>query len=97
MILKNGQMMTTVMEVNKAIDSYLSSLEAQTEDLSARKDRQGEGKIRITGFGIFDRQGRKINTLISGQYAEFRVYYSCINNPKAANVSAGISISSINM
>lgn len=92
--LKNGQMMTSVMEVNKAIDSYLSSLEAQTEDLSARKDRQGEGKIRIIGFGIFDRQGKKLNTLISGQYAEFRIYYSCINNPKPANVSAGISISS---
>lgn len=93
--LKNGQMMTSVMEVNKAINSYLSSLEDQTEDLSVRKDRKGEGKIRITGFGIFDRQGNKLNTLISGQYAEFRIYYSCINNPKPTNVSAGISISSI--
>jgi lipopolysaccharide transport system ATP-binding protein len=93
--LKNGQMMTSLIEVNKAIDFYLSSLETQTEDLSSRKDRQGEGKIRITEFGIFDRQGNKLNTLISGQYTEFRIYYECVSTLHPRNISVAIGVSSI--
>jgi len=95
MILNGGRVvMPPVADINKVIDLYLSDMESQTEDLSTRRDRKGEGKIRITGFGIFDRQGKKQSSLISGQYADFRIYYECVNNNQSKNISVGIGISS---
>ncbi|MFX0198075.1 MAG: Wzt carbohydrate-binding domain-containing protein, partial [Candidatus Hodarchaeota archaeon] len=84
----NGQ---TELVINK----YLSGVrESSLISLQDRKDRQGEGKIRITGFMMFDKGENKIDVLISGQYVEFRIYYECINNRNPKNVNVGIGISS---
>jgi len=95
-VLKNGRILTTTADVQNAVETYLSDVGTIKEiSLVERKDRQGEGKILITGFKMFDNQGEEIYSLISGQTVEFRIYYECVNNQKPKNVSVGIGISAL--
>jgi len=81
---------------NEAIKAYLSQINDLTQPtLSDRKDRQGEGKIIIDDFKIFDQNNDLQDIVLAGQDIELRIDYHTVNqdfDPK--NISAGFSISS---
>lgn len=62
------------------IDFYLLKSKPADENISliSRKDRIGNGKIRVTSFSIIDRNNRIVNQVLSGETYTFSVEY--INN-----------------
>jgi lipopolysaccharide transport system ATP-binding protein len=65
--------------VNEAIGAYLRTLEgAASQKLSERRDRQGKGKIRLTGVEISDASDQPSTTLTTGRPARFVFHLSDI-------------------
>ena len=93
MVLKEGVIQSPLESVHTAMEAYLEQIKVITADnLSDRKDRKGEGKVKITHFSAFDRSGNEQAILLSGQYTEFRIYYASSKNFSSKNAVAGISI-----
>ncbi|MBO1066294.1 MULTISPECIES: ABC transporter ATP-binding protein [Nostocales] len=96
LVLKTGIVEFPLGTVNNAINKYLMQVnQISKPNLSERKDRRGEGKIRIMRLGFFDAQGNELNYLVSGQSVEFRIFYES-QEETLKKVHAGISISSVN-
>lgn len=94
-ILKEGKIDFPLGNVDEAIQRYLTQvINISKTKLSERKDRKGAGKIRITDFAIFDKNGCPQEFLVSGQSIEFRISYKCIDSEQPRNVVAAISITS---
>jgi lipopolysaccharide transport system ATP-binding protein len=95
LVLRSGFVEFPMGNVNDAINKYLMQVnQISKTNLSERKDRQGEGKIRLIRLGFFDNQGNELNSLVSGQSVEFRIYYQCTEQSDFyKNVVFGISIS----
>ena len=66
--LKQGQVVTSG-QVDKAINTYLddSSKKINSTSLIDRKDRQGSGRVKITGFYVTDVAGDKQRILKAGE------------------------------
>jgi len=95
MVLNQGAIDFPIGDVRAAVDSYLTRVTEITKtELSKRADRQGEGRIRIVNFAVFDTAGNEQEYLSAGKEADFRIYYQCSNNPRPANITAAIGISS---
>lgn len=62
------------------IDFYLIKSKPAEENVSliSRKDRTGNGKVRVTSFNIIDRNNGIVNQVLSGETYTFNVEY--INN-----------------
>ncbi|MFM7363022.1 MAG: ABC transporter ATP-binding protein [Cuspidothrix sp.] len=96
LVLRSGLVDFPMGNVNEAINKYLIQVnEISRTRLSERKDRQGEGKIRISHLGLFDNYGNELDSLVSGQFVEFRIYYES-QEEKLKNIHAAISITSVN-
>jgi lipopolysaccharide transport system ATP-binding protein len=95
MVLSQGAIDFPIGNVRNAIDKYLSRVNEITRtELARRTDRQGEGRIRITHFAVFDGHGNEQEYLASGQEVDFRIYYECPDGAQLRNVSVAIGISS---
>ncbi len=95
MVLNQGTIAYPLGDTDVAIKYYLESVSQESlVPLKERKDRQGEGKIRITGFSVLDRDAHQQTVLVSGQWVEFRIYYEWIAGKKFDGIRADISISS---
>jgi len=69
--LENGQIHTNA-PVDKALDAYLTTLEAKgATDLVERTDRRGKGDVRLQEIQIFRDFGRASNMLVTGAPAHF--------------------------
>jgi lipopolysaccharide transport system ATP-binding protein len=94
MVIGQGEIEFPLGDVKIAIDKYLSQVNEITKtELASRTDRQGDGRIRITHFAVFDGEGNEQEYLASGQQVDFRVYYEC-QDSQLSNVSVAIGISS---
>jgi lipopolysaccharide transport system ATP-binding protein len=92
MVLHQGATQFPLGPVDKAVQKYLNQVNEITKtDLAKRADRKGSGRIRIVNFGTFDRDGHELEYLISGQDADFRVYYES-TEARARNVTVAIGI-----
>jgi len=95
MVLSQGCIDFPVGEVRTAVDKYLSRVNEITQtELGRRTDRQGEGRIRIVHFAVFDRNGNEQEYLASGQEVDLRMYYECHENARPKNITVAIGISS---
>ena len=93
-VLKNGMIEFPKGPAKEGIQFYLSDRKEKTKiSLRERKDRKGEGKIRITHFEILNTENVNLETTISGQQIKFRIMYECVNNPNPKNISTALSIS----
>jgi lipopolysaccharide transport system ATP-binding protein len=50
-----------------AIQVYLSQQVANIEDLASRRDRSGDGLLRLDSIGFFASDGRRVTSILSGQ------------------------------
>jgi lipopolysaccharide transport system ATP-binding protein len=96
MVLREGTMDTPVMEINLAVGNYLKQVSKITNiQIGERRDRHGEGQIRITGFQAFDKSCQSLDFVSSGMFVEFRIYYECLENRIQSNVEGAISFTSL--
>ena len=92
MLLWEGKVEVPLGGVDEAVQSYLTQVHKITKTkLSERTDRTGTGKIRISDFGSFDREGNELEFVATGQEIDFRIYYSA-NESRAENIVVGIGI-----
>jgi lipopolysaccharide transport system ATP-binding protein len=95
MVLKKGRVEFELNDSSKAIMKYLSQVNEITQfTLSDRKDRQGQGKIIIDDFKIFDQDNNLLDIVLAGQSIELRIDYHSVQKFDPRNISAGLSISS---
>lgn len=74
-ILENG-VLTYQGTSDEACSKYLSSsLQKSSEELASRKDRSGNGDVRVSEIYFQDKSGNKMNQLISGDYAKLVVRF----------------------
>jgi lipopolysaccharide transport system ATP-binding protein len=58
--------------ITDAVDSYMQTLEqVGSQDLEKRTDRQGQGRVRLTGVDLFDENDIKSTSLTAGNRARF--------------------------
>jgi lipopolysaccharide transport system ATP-binding protein len=92
-ILKDGLVQFFTNNIDDAISKYLLLIDDATNvQLEYRKDRNGEGKIRLTEFAVYDRLGNELEYLACGQTVEMRIYFKCDRQNVAKNISFGIGI-----
>ena len=78
---------------NRRVQKYLTQVHKITKTtLAERTDRQGNGKVRITDFASFDRDGNVLEYIASGQEVDFRIYYSSTaDSVEGVTVAIGIT------
>ncbi|MBS1517256.1 MAG: ABC transporter ATP-binding protein [Bacteroidetes bacterium] len=93
-VLKNGQVDFPKGPSEDGIQHYILDRRENAEiDLKDRRDRTGEGKIRLIDFTMLNAKNEKIDIAISGQKVKFRIHYRCFENPDPKNVTVAIGIS----
>jgi len=94
MLLWEGKVEVPLGSVEVAVQQYLKQVHKITKTkLADRTDRSGTGKVRISDFASFDRDGNELEYLATGQEIAFRIYYST-NEPNVGNVVVGIGLNS---
>jgi lipopolysaccharide transport system ATP-binding protein len=93
-VLDQGRVVCPKSEVGTSINYYLSQLRKISEnDISQRKDRQGEGLIRATEIKIIDSETKsEINKVLSGQNIEFRIFFETEDVNNLHDINAALSI-----
>lgn len=93
MVLKDGGIDFRKGNTQDAIQHYLADAGQHADSsLKNRRNRSGEGNIRLTDFTIIGNDGQQLQTLVSGQSVRFRIQYECIDNPDPKNVMTALSI-----
>ena len=96
LVLQDGLLAFPLGDTASAIERYLSAAaDVVKANLALRKDREGEGKIRIVDFGLYDRRGNRQDFVVSGQHVEFRLFYRCREKHRPQNIVAAIAIYSL--
>ncbi|HEY0004456.1 MAG TPA: Wzt carbohydrate-binding domain-containing protein, partial [Pyrinomonadaceae bacterium] len=78
----------------QVIDRYLSELQAVSESTSLRdrRDRQGSGRLKITGFHVLDRLDERQKILRSGGSYKFVIEYEKGEAGPLENVVGSIAL-----
>ena len=75
-ILRNGNLVYSG-DVDGACSNYLGgAMQLANEHVAGRKDRYGNGNIRIEELFFTSRTGNVLNTLISGEYAKLIIKFN---------------------
>lgn len=89
-VLEKGSVVKPVSAIHDAVSFYMqSSQNLGKTEIHSRTDRQGNGKMRLTGFEVTDKSGKALDVIICGQRAQFGISYQC-ENPEAMN---GVAVS----
>jgi len=89
-LLKEGEI-KMIGETRKVIATYLQTQEGST--LESRKDRKGKGNIKLISFFIEDENGKRVNSLTTGEYYAFCFEYEGQNGFKIKDLSMATAIS----
>jgi lipopolysaccharide transport system ATP-binding protein len=89
-LLKDGEI-AFVGDTIKAISQYLETTK-NIIPLNDRIDRKGTGNIRITAIIFEDKNGKKIDSLISGQYLKIKILYNNYLKKTLTNLKVDIGI-----
>jgi lipopolysaccharide transport system ATP-binding protein len=84
---------------SEVINYYLKTVLPSTianDPLYERKNRSGDGKIRLTSFHIEDAEGNKLTALRTGIEAFFVFGFQCRDGENPKNVDIGFGINSSN-
>jgi lipopolysaccharide transport system ATP-binding protein len=69
-----------------------SSQKLSKTNLQLRKDRQGNGQMKLAGFEVLDLNGKPIDVVICGQPVKFTVAYTCDYPERMVSVAVSIAI-----
>lgn len=78
-----------------AINEYLAGLSESNLSLSKRKDRRGNGEIRITGIEIRDESGKILDVAQSGQNINVHFYFETYSDRKLSRIIIGLGITTM--
>ena len=91
-ILNNGRLIFSG-DSDSACNHYLgNAFQQATEKPGDRKDRNGNGDIRVQDVYFQDEQGRRITNLISGEYAKLIIHYKKNTAEKIRPMFLGVTI-----
>ena len=83
-------------EVSEVVGAYLRSVTGSTEtNLNGRKDRKGDGRLRITRVSFADGEGNAVEHLQSGMDAQIILHYEASSEARLQNVLVAIAIDSL--
>ena len=79
-LIENGKL-TYDGSPKDTVDHYLKKISQKSKELieektENRKDRKGDGRLKIRSIDFFDKNGNKITDVISGEYIEMKFFYS---------------------
>ncbi|HEY9480752.1 MAG TPA: ABC transporter ATP-binding protein [Candidatus Paceibacterota bacterium] len=90
--LKNGQV-NMIGKTDDVIEAYLKdAAERSSNDIAARKDRQGNGDLRITDAYLVDTDGNRVNSAISGKSISIALDYECKLGVSLKDIIIGLGI-----
>jgi lipopolysaccharide transport system ATP-binding protein len=96
-LLSSGRVVTagdTEAVLMEYLNSRATEVDAQAAtSLADRKDRQGEGQIRLTALTVCDARGVPVEAVASGEEILFQLRYQCCEPGPNPNVTAAISFS----
>ena len=79
---------------NKVIDYYIQHGLNKEVLIKNRKDRSGDGRLRVDNFKLVDKDGKDTNAFISGENCQLWIEYT-INDTKLKNINISIGIDSL--
>jgi len=92
-VLRGGEVVHPCGPTAAAVEAYLSDLGAATRiSLRERKDREGAGHLRITGFSLHDAEGSPLQHFVSGQAMQFHIHYEALADRLPGRLTANFSI-----
>jgi lipopolysaccharide transport system ATP-binding protein len=92
-VLSDGKVSCAKKEISEAVQTYLKETEKVTEEnIFERKDRKGEGKIKITNFSILGPEKTIQKNYLAGQEIIFKIEFQTLNNNKYSRVDFNIAI-----
>lgn len=95
LVLQTGTIAMPLTKTEDAISFYVrTSREKTNVAIAERKDRSGEGKIRISDIKITDEKNVAQNIIITGQEISFKIYFEVKAEIDTASLTAGLSITS---
>ncbi len=93
-LLNYGKLSFPLSKINEVINFYLKERREQSHILIPdRKDRLGEGKVRIINFRITDNLDHDLQTIITGQEVLFKIYYEAILSTDKVELSLNAALS----
>ena len=93
--LSSGHM-TQIGEASEVVGEYLSSIsETSAITLDHRRDRKGDGRLRVTGVTFADGDGKAVEHLQSGKDAQIILHYETALEASIQNVLVAIPIDSL--
>jgi lipopolysaccharide transport system ATP-binding protein len=79
--------------ISDTVSHYMTSLEQVTgQSLSERKERKGDGRLKVTAVSLHDAQGEQIQTAICGQPLRLRLHYTSRFRGAAHAVDAAFNL-----
>ncbi len=91
-LLKDGQI-KSIGETDEIIDEYLKDISNRNvADIAKRKDRQGNGELKIVDAYLLDNENQRTNSMISGKDTNIAIEYECKPDIKLKNVIIGLGI-----
>jgi lipopolysaccharide transport system ATP-binding protein len=92
-VLSDGKVCCDKAEIQDAIQVYLNETEKVTEiSIENRKDRRGDGKIKITNFSIFGPNMTNQKNYLSGQEIIFQIEFETLKKIKSSFIDFNITI-----
>ncbi len=92
-VLKNGTIHQPLCNINDAVRSYVDLAESiEYQEIAARTDRQGEGKIKLTNCTVLNSENKKVNICVTGEKVILKLDYESLDFKNLDNITFAISI-----
>ncbi len=92
-VLSKGKVVFPMGDVSSAVQDYMrSSLDNSKIDLRDRKDREGEGNLRLINVEFINERNESQRELITGQYVKIKIEYECRKQEPLNNIAVAVAI-----
>jgi len=79
--------------IDETITSYMNSLDqVSRQELRSRKDREGDGRLRVVDVSFHDAQGKHVEAATCGQPLSVRIHYESQFNGEEKPVDVAFSL-----
>lgn len=93
LVLHHGEVSHGVDVADKAIKHYMSlANQVSQSPLAERRDRVGEGNIKVTAISFYSAEGLALEELMTGQEVTIKVSFECLSQYVAHSVNLALAI-----